>query len=267
MKIFLLKVILRLPNRLLNSIIGILRLGKHEPNNNYYNCAPLLLCRSIKMTGLIQGDVISDSIATLGFFDWKKSLNIYSEAKRNAGLFVDVGANIGYFSLLWLGLNKGNRVISVEASPTNVSIIKENIKINNLDGRLNIFPVAASDHVGTVRFDVGPEEQTGWGGITTADGMKTIELEAVTLDKLLGNEEVIDLLKIDVEGAELLVLKGAEVLLKMKRIKKILFETNLERMQLLGISGNAPVRYLEDHGYKCTRLLHDDAEWEASPAS
>jgi FkbM family methyltransferase len=267
MNLILLKTILRLPTTLRNFVIGILRLGKHDPDFNYYNNAPLVLCRGISMTGLIPGDVISDSIATLGFFDWKKSLDICSEGRHNAGLLVDVGANIGYFSLLWLGLNKGNRVISVEASPRNISIIKENIKINNLDGRLNIFPVAASDHVGTVRFDVGPLEQTGWGGITTGSEMNTIELEAVTLDKLLVNEEVIELLKIDVEGAELLVLKGAEGLLKMKRIKKIWFETNLERMQLLGIDCNAPIQYLNDHGYECTRSLHDDAEWEASPAS
>lgn len=266
MKIFLLKFILRLPIRLRGFLLGILRLGKYDPIHNYYNFAPLVLCRSIAMTGLIKSDVISHSIATLGFFDWKKSLDFCSAAKRNSGLLVDVGANIGYFSLLWLGLNKRNRVISVEASPRNISIIKENIKLNNLFGRLNISHAAASDQIGTVRFDVGPEEQTGWGGITTGDAIKTLEIETVTLDKLLGNEEVIDLLKIDVEGAELLVLKGAETLLKMKRIKKIWFETNLERMQLLGIDQNAPSQYLENHGYKCKRSLYDDNEWEAVPA-
>lgn len=265
MKLFLIKLVLKLPPRVRAFFIGLLRMGNHGHSQNYYQLAPLILCQGITMTGLIKGDIISDSIAENGFFDWKKSLDFCKEAKRNAGLLVDVGANIGYFSFLWLGLNQKNKVISVEASPRNIAIINENINLNNLHERLNLFPAAASDHVGKVRFDIGPEDQTGWGGITKSNGVEIIELDSVTLDELLGNEEVIDLLKIDVEGSELLVLKGAESLLRMKKIKKIWFETNFERMQLLGIHENAPVQYLENHGYKCTRSLHDEQEWEAVP--
>ena len=114
---------------------------------------------------------------------------------------------------------------------------------------------------------MGPNDQTGWGGITTENTTDTLEVEAVTLDALLFDQPIVDLLKIDVEGAELMVLQGALNLIKNQRIRKIYFEENEERTHLLGIQGGAAAQFLENNGYKCHALSPEGSEWVAYPKS
>ncbi len=111
---------------------------------------------------LVPGDHISNSIAFLGYYELELSRKIISLAKEG-GLLVDVGANLGYFSLLWAAGNPKNRCIAFEASPRNVSIIERNIKRNHFENQITLIPKAASKDSGWMPFDLGPEEQTGWG--------------------------------------------------------------------------------------------------------
>ena len=93
-----------------------------------YKDAHLWCNPKIKMD-LVRGDVISDAIALAGIYDYKKTKNLIAIAK-SGGLFLDVGANLGYFSLLWAGLDPLNQVISFEVSPRNVEFITRNINKN-----------------------------------------------------------------------------------------------------------------------------------------
>jgi len=218
------------------------------------------------MTSLIKGDIISDCIANFGFFEWQKTWEFYSECKSGGKLFVDVGANIGYFSLIWLGIHARNRCISVEAAPRNTAIIETNILRNHLHERLVLCKAAASNSKGTLNFYLGPTEQTGWGGITL-EGTNCLEVESITLDDLLHNEPIVDVLKIDVEGAELMVLQGALELIKSKKIRKIYFEENAERAKHLAIQGGSAATFLSENGYDCHSISPDDSEWLAYPKS
>lgn len=76
---------------------------------------------SIAMHDLIVGDVISGQIALTGFYEYELSKKIVNLGKTSdrGGLLVDVGANLGYFSLLWLGADERNEAIAIEASPRN----------------------------------------------------------------------------------------------------------------------------------------------------
>src|SRR4051794_1788289 len=79
-----------------------------------YEAAPLAFCPNVSMYDLVPGDAISGSIAFTGFYELELSEQLVRRA-RTGGLLIDVGANMGYFSLLWAGLSETTRVIAFEA--------------------------------------------------------------------------------------------------------------------------------------------------------
>jgi len=75
--------------------------GQQKRFGELFERSALRLAPSMSMTGLVVGDVISGQIAFNGFYEYELSKRIL-ELSKQGGLLVDVGANIGYFTLLWL---------------------------------------------------------------------------------------------------------------------------------------------------------------------
>lgn len=228
-----------------------------------YEASALEFCPQIVMYDLIPGDLISGHIVFNGFYE----LALTREIARLSGggtLFVDVGANMGYFSLLWAGLNPVGRVIAFEAAPRNIKLLEHNIVQNQLSDRITVVPKAAGQQSGTVHFKIGPTEQTGWGGISKEKSLNSIEVPLVRLDDELP-DTTIDVLKIDVERADTWVLYGCEQLLKKKKIRKIFFEQNDARMAELGIGTNEAREFLASVGYACNPFGKGGGEWVAYP--
>ena len=238
------------------------RQHRYEP---LFRKADLAFSKGASLYNLIPGDVISGNIAFNGFYELSLTRKI-CELAQNGGLFVDVGANIGYFSILWASTNERARAICFEASPRNVGLLESNVKQNSLSDRISLIAKAAGKDNGTIKFDVGPSAQTGWGGIANEKSTTSITVPMTRLDCEI-TDETIDVLKIDVEGADTWVLLGCEKLLRERRIKKIFFEQNAYRMNLLGIRSGEAQTYLRDHGYDCEQLNSDSEEWVAKPSN
>lgn len=252
-----------LPNRLKQPLYYRYYHTRHAAWRGLFEVAPLVLSPNVAMYGLVPGDVISGNIAFNGFYELALSRSIVQLA-RTGGVLVDVGANMGYFSLLWAGVNPSGRVISFEAAPRNIPLIENNIFRNRLSDRITLVPKAAGRHSGTAVFDVGPVEQTGWGGMAKEASFNTIDVPMVRLDQELPGA-TIDVLKIDVEGADTWVLSGCEALLKNKRIGTIFFEQNQERMNQLGIVAGEAQAFLRALDYTCVPFGGDHGEWMAWP--
>ena len=216
------------------------------------------------MVDLVPGDVISGCIAFNGFYERELSEQIVALA-RDGGTLVDVGANMGYFSLLWCASHPSARAVAFEASPRNVALFRRNVEFNGFAERITVVPKAASDQVGTVPFSLGPSEQTGWGGIAARGDGDTISVPAVRIDRELAGS-TIDVLKVDVEGADTLVLYGCESLLRGSRIRTIFFEQNAERMASLGIECGSAQAFLESCRYSCAPFNKNASEWVARVA-
>ena len=127
-------------------------------------------------------------------------------------VYVDVGAHLGLYSCIAARMNK--RVVSVEPHPLNVKLLRENMRRNNLQN-VEILPVAVSDSAGSAVLLGGQQGASlvkGWGGIAA-----TYETRVVTetLDGILGgrfeNQHLV--IKVDVEGNELAVVRGASATL------------------------------------------------------
>jgi FkbM family methyltransferase len=114
----------------------------------------------------------------------------------------DIGANVGLYTLLFS--RRCRQVFAFEPVARNLSYLREHVEINRAEN-VTIVPVAVTDRDGTVAFQEGENWATGK---VTESGERTVE--SVTCDRFAAAHGVMpDLMKIDVEGAEGAVLRGA----------------------------------------------------------
>jgi len=251
-----------LPMPLQQSLYQRVYSARHAAWPELFQRAPLALCPAMAMHGLVQGDAISGSIAFTGCYELRLSRRIAAHA-RAGGLLVDVGANMGYFSLLWAGLGPGE-VVAVEPVPRNIALLNNNLKMNDLAGRVTVLPKAAGDRDGEIRFTLPAGAQTGWGGIAGPDSPGDTTVPMFRIDDVLRGREI-EVLKVDVEGAEALVLRGCEALLRSRRVGHIYFEQNPSRMRALGLNPGEIPGLLEGFGYEARPLDAAGTEWFARP--
>jgi FkbM family methyltransferase len=119
-------------------------------------------------------------------------------------LFVDVGANIGYHSIHATQL--GARAVAVEPVPWTLELLRANVWRHGAD--VEIVEAAASGSAGTVRIAVDPAHRSG-----AQIGDEGVGVRALPLDEVVP-EGVVDVLKVDVEGAEPQVFRGAPSVLE-----------------------------------------------------
>ena len=255
-----------LPDWLRLSVWARLYRGRHAGRLPLYSAAPLTFASNVRMQ-LVPGDIISDSIAFTGMYEFLLTKRI-SDLARRGGTFVEVGANLGYFSLLWAAARDDNRCVAFEASPRNIEMLRENVRRNGLADRIRVIPFAAGAERGTVAFDPGPPDQTGWGGFSTTDTQDAITVEVVRVDEMVDAAEPIAVLKIDTEGSDTWVLMGCDRLLKARTIREVWYEQNKPRANALGIPPDAAKQYLASVGYGAYPGSDPDAEiveWCAAP--
>lgn len=160
----------------------------------------------------------------LGSYE-SEQVKIFESEIKNGDIFFDIGANVGFYSLLAAEfIGPFGKVFSFEPLPENFNYLKKHIEIN---GYKNIFPflAAISDKSGFAFF--GGIINRSQGKLTESGEFK---VEAISIDdwinlKKLPNPNVF---KIDVEGAEFLVLKGMEKTLKNVHPKIFLSTHSLE---------------------------------------
>ena len=164
-------------------------------------------------------DLQSEKDYWLGMYevDLQKSLH---ELVKPGMVTYDVGANIGFISLILACLvGKDGKVFAFEALPSNIERWHSNVKLNNLTDRMQLFSGAVSDQSAPVRFLVHAS-----GGMGKAIGsagrdnsyMDEIEVPGICLDDFvfsMGNLPP-QLIKMDIEGGEVLALPGMQRLLK-----------------------------------------------------
>jgi FkbM family methyltransferase len=180
---------------------------------------------------------------------------------RPGSAFVDVGANVGYFSILAGQLvGPRGRVYAFEPSQRNCTMMQLSANLNHLDN-LDIYPFAVADEGTTVVYDalLGSNGIIGQG--LEADDLDIAALahktlvRAVRLDVVLGERTRVDVLKMDVEGAEYRALLGAERL--VERQHPIIFSEYSPGWlpDISGVSGEDYLRALVDLGYALSILV------------
>lgn len=172
---------------------------------------------------------------------------------KEADIFIDVGANIGYFSML-VAQCKAAKVLAIEPAPKTYEILNMNIKHNMLDRVIEPFNVALGSHKSTVKFvsSLGPKSHIGYRVNNIHAHLPTIEVKLTTLDEMLKDRQDIkkvDFIKVDIEGAEYDFLLGASHTIEKFR-PMILMEIQEQRLIKYGANSEKVFTYINDLSYK-----------------
>ncbi|MBE9135939.1 FkbM family methyltransferase [Nodosilinea sp. LEGE 07088] len=160
--------------------------------------------------------------------------------------FLDVGANIGVYTLLAAAKSPTGHIYSIEALPRNVARLKENLTLNQFD-HVTVYELAISDSQGDVSLDLADGDSTP--RIANQDFNRTLQVSTDTLDNLLHDKsEELTLAKMDIEGAELLAFRGAHLLLQKHCPMVWILEIN-HQIQNFSYTAEDLATLLDSYGY------------------
>lgn len=152
---------------------------------------------------------------------------------RPGARVVEVGANLGYYTLTMADrVGPRGRVTTLEANPRLAAMVVRSSQLSGLDDRVTVVAKAAMDVAGTVDFVTSRAHPGGghvspWADSSVAGGER-FQVEAVRLDDLdLGR---VDLIRIDAEGSEPFILRGAEGMLRANPGVRIVMEWSVVQM-------------------------------------
>lgn len=188
-----------------------------------------------------------------GGLDEVHEMGFITHVLNDGDLFIDVGANIGSYTIL-AAAGCSCKVISIEPSERTFTALQKNIKVNDLESLVETHCIALSNTNGYIRFTtdcdttnhVVPEDESG--NDDSGSGYETVPV--TTLDDILGNRYLSSrkVIKLDVEGYELNVLKGAIRTLESEDLLALIVEINGSSSRYSGTDGEI-VNFLQGMGF------------------
>jgi FkbM family methyltransferase len=164
----------------------------------------------------------------------------------------DVGANIGQYTLLAARrVGPQGQVHAFEPTPHVIAQLRHNVALNQL-GNVRINPVAVSDHSGKATLyyfegtDAGENTIMDAAGGTACGTVPTVTLDDYVAERGLRR---VDVIKMDIEGAELLALQGASDLLSGENAPLLLMEVHAKTLGFSGLNMEQLLGLLGKHGY------------------
>lgn len=195
-------------------------------------------------------DSVGRQIYGLGKYELDDSLFLKKIIKKDWHS-IDIGANIGYYSLLLAQLSPQGKIYAFEPVKMAFHLLSLNILINGFNNVITSSKALANRN-GYQKFnimvDTGLSSFKNTGRIKIASKVK---VQTITLDSYVEKNKIrrIDFVKIDVEGAEKLVLDGAKRSLRKLKPKIIMIEICSENLMAFGEDGSSIVDFLNNFGY------------------
>jgi FkbM family methyltransferase len=207
-------------------------------------------------------------------------LNVFAEELSPGMVVVDCGAHIGLHTVLAAHrVGTEGRVIALEPDPVNLTVLRENLEKNAITDRVEVIEAAASDHPGLVRLHLDSNLDVSMRATSSIDPLggfpggvrqgseslhSSVEVPCVKLDDVIGAQRV-DVVKIDVEGAEAKVLRGmTKTLQRSGRALTMFIECHPASLERGGTPPHEWLATLRDEG--SLRLI-DENRREVLPAS
>lgn len=170
------------------------------------------------------------------------------------GGFADVGANVGYFSLLVATQRAGSLVQAFEPNPPIASLLEKSIALNGLADRVTVNRLAVGDRAGVLPFCLH-DTNTGHSRLATEGGAGDIEVPVVVWDDWWTQkrpEPRIHCVKMDIEGAELLALGGMRQFLQRQK-PALIVEAYDHQLREFGCTAASLKQFILDQGYQEAR--------------
>ena len=191
---------------------------------------------------------IGRSILTTGVYDLAVS-EALARLIAPGDTVVDAGANVGYMTVLAsLAAGEEGRVLAFEPHPDLFAVARGNVdwaRRHHRAAAVALHQCALGDHTGVARLNVpcGFEDNDGMARLSVAadEPGRSIEVRLERLDDAIGGA-VVNVLKLDVEGSEAQVLRGASRALAERRLRHVVFEEH-------DVRESETVRIFREHGY------------------
>lgn len=185
----------------------------------------------ISKTSFLILNILNDDSSAVKYF-WKdshdlESLDLWYNISKNKGLYIDVGAHTGLYTLTSMKANNENSVLCFEPYFMNLSRLITNLRLNGFSKNISTILGAVSNFDGKSKFNVSTERSyMSKGGRI---GNQGLDIDVFQLDTLYFNKlnKKINGIKIDTEGEDFKVLLGAEKIIK-KHKPDIIIETREE---------------------------------------
>lgn len=184
-----------------------------------------------KILGILDNIVLKKSVDEFVVFhrpnDWRviEEILVKHGYPPPYGTVVDIGGHIGCYSLL--ASKTSNNIVSIEPSKASYKLLVKNIAENNLGRKVETMNLALGSSPGFVRLFKGVIPA---GNSTDVDfGLGSEEVTMTTLDKVCSKMPKIDVLKMDAQGAEADILRGAKKTLR--KVRKIVIEVDRQDIE------------------------------------
>jgi FkbM family methyltransferase len=185
--------------------------------------------------------------AASGYLSEKLMTEIFMRNIRKGMTVVDIGAHMGYYTLLAAEITGiDGYVFSFEPEPFNFALLRKNIDINN-HHNVTAVQKAVIDKSLSATFYI--KDFAEHSVIKCGTSQKSIVVDAVSLDDFFTNN-IVDIIKIDVEGAEILVLKGAHRILSANPCLKLFIEFSPVIIRRAGYEPSEFLAILHSYGFK-----------------
>lgn len=216
------------------------------------------LSNGMRMRVLV-GDGVSDAIRRDGYYELI-TLQAITSLLTPSSVFFDIGAHMGHYTLFASPLCR--EVHCFEAMPPTFEILEYNIRANRL-ANVTLSPCAVSDRSGKLTMYEGGNDNLGSSSLTSPSNAsgRTFTVRSIALDDY-ATSICPDLLKIDIEGAEVLFLHGAATVLRQKH-PTMFMEINDAALRRFGFSARDLIAELNALDYRLTaieRRLEDVTE-------
>jgi FkbM family methyltransferase len=173
--------------------------------------------------------------------------------------FIDAGANCGLYTVAAANLvGPSGRIFAFEPGRESLAMLRQNVALNKLS-QVTVLPVALSDSRGIARLYAHVHGASSFSlGHSPGTEPGYEEIQTDTLDSVLQKHGVarVQTIKMDVEGAEELILRGATHLFS-RCLPRVLFEINPPAISNLRLSVDGAWQFLATHGYTFSRLSPD----------
>ncbi|MBR1734328.1 MAG: FkbM family methyltransferase [Alphaproteobacteria bacterium] len=205
------------------------------------------------------------SIYVNGIYDPNSIVAINTLLPKD-GIFIDVGASFGLFSLLATkSVGANGHIYAIEPSYRDYSRLVDNININNLGNSISSYRLAISNTSETVLLNIATEERSALNTLGKEFSFKGIEkisqesVDAIALDDFVIANQIkhVDVIKLDIEGSELKALQGA-----LKTIEKfhpaIMLGVNSNALKAAGTDHDEIQKIISEINYKAYKLVDED---------